>query len=165
MNGLKFRPYQAEDNGRCVEIFMSNTPRYFGVEEADEFRQFLETLPCAYFVATQNDEIVACGGHGYHGKKQAVVLCWGMVRADLHKQGLGKFMLIERLKQIFKDFGETVVQINTSQHSQGFFERYGFQVKEVTQNYFAPGLHRVDMELQLNEERHHTLSNKVHTNQ
>ena len=165
MNGLKFRPYQAEDNGRCVEIFMSNTPRYFGVEEADEFRQFLEALPCAYFVATQDDEIVACGGHGYHGKKQAVVLCWGMVRADLHKQGLGKFMLIERLKQIFTDFGETVVQIDTSQHSQGFFERYGFQVKEINENYFAPGLHRVEMELQLNEERHHTLSNKVHTNQ
>ena len=163
MNGLKFRPYQAEDNGRCVEIFMSNTPRYFGVEEADEFRQFLEALPCAYFVATQDDEIVACGGHGYHGKKQAVALCWGMVRADLHKQGLGKFMLIERLKQIFTDFGETVVQINTSQHSQGFFERYGFQVKEVTQNYFAPGLHRVDMELQLNEECHRTLLSRVNT--
>ena len=163
MNGLKFRPYQAEDNGRCVEIFMSNTPRYFGVEEADEFRQFLEALPCAYFVATQDDEIVACGGHGYHGKKQAVALCWGMVRADLHKQGLGKFMLIERLKQIFTDFGETVVQIDTSQHSQGFFERYGFQVKEVTQNYFAPGLHRVDMELQLNEECHRTLLSRVNT--
>jgi len=75
-----------------------------------------------------------------------------MVQADLHKQGLGKFLLIERLKQIYKDFGETLVQIDTSQHSQGFFERYGFQVNEVAQNYFAPGLHRVDMELQLNEE-------------
>ena len=161
MNALKFRPYRSEDNDRCVEIFMSNTPRYFGVEEADEFRQFLETLPCAYFVATQNDVIVACGGYGYHGKKQAVVLCWGMVHADLHKQGLGKFLLVERLKQIYKDFGETRVQIDTSQHSQGFFEIYGFQVREVTKNYFALGLHRVDMELQLNEERHLSLLSKV----
>ena len=90
MNGLKFCPYQAEDKDRCIEIFMSNTPQYFGVEEADEFRQFLETLPCAYFVAAQNDEIVACGGHGYHGKKRAVVLCWGMVHADLHKPTTAK---------------------------------------------------------------------------
>ncbi|MEO7839209.1 MAG: GNAT family N-acetyltransferase [Anaerolineales bacterium] len=162
MNALKFRPYRSEDNGRCVEIFMSNnTPRYFGAEEADEFRQFLETLPCAYFVVTQNDEIVACGGYGHHGKKHAVVLAWGMVHVELHKHGLGEFLLIERLKQIFKDFGEAVVQIDTSQHSQGFFERYGFKVKDVTQNYFAPGLHRVDMELQLNEECHRTLLSRV----
>ena len=161
MNGLKFRPYRSEDNDRCIKIFMSNTPRYFGVEEVDEFRQFLEILPCAYFVATQNDEIVACGGHGYHGKKQAVVLCWGMVHADLHKQGLGKFLLVERLKQIYIDFGEVRVQIETSQHSKGFFERYGFQVNEVTENYFAPGLHRVDMDLQLDEECHRTVLSKV----
>ena len=151
MNGLNFRPYQSEDKNRCIEIFMSNTPRYFGVEEADEFRQFLESLPCAYFVATQNDKVIACGGHGYHGKKQAMVLCWGMVHADLHKQGLGEFILVERLNQIYKDFGPTVVQIDTSQHSQGFFEKYGFQVKEITEHYFAPDLHRVGMELQLNK--------------
>lgn len=163
MNGLKSRPYQAEDYDRCIEIFMSNTPHYFGVEETEEFRQFLETLPCAYFVATQNDEIVACGGYGYHGKKEVVVLCWSMVHAELHKQGLGEFMLIERLRQIFTDFGETVVQIDTSQHSQGFFERYGFQAKEVTENYFAPGLHRVEMEIQLNEEFHRTLLSRADT--
>ena len=164
MNGLKFRPYQSEDNSRCVEIFMSNTRLYFGVEEADEFRQFLQDLPCAYFVVTQNDVIVACGGHGCHGKKQAVVLCWGIVHAELHKQGLGKFLLVERLRQIFTDFGETVVKIDTSQHSQGFFERYGFQVKEVTESYFAPDLHRVEMELQLNEVFHSALSSKVNIN-
>ena len=163
MNSLKFRPYQAEDKDGCIEIFMSNTPQYFGVGEADEFRQFLETLPCAYFVAAQNHKIVACGGHGYHGKKQATVLCWGMVHAGFHKQGLGEFMLIERLKQIYRDFGPTVVQIDTSQHSQGFFEKYGFQVKEITENFFAPRLHRVGMELPLNQERHHILISKVNS--
>ncbi|HVF25399.1 MAG TPA: GNAT family N-acetyltransferase [Anaerolineales bacterium] len=165
MNGPKFRPYRSEDKDRCIEIFMSNTPRYFGVEEMDEFRQFLENLPCAYFVATQNDEIVACGGHGYHGTKQAIVLCWGMVPAEFHKQRLGEFMLIERLRHIYKDFGPTIVQIDTSQHSQGFFERYGFQVKEVTDNYFAAGLHRVAMELQLNGEHHRILISKVEIHQ
>jgi len=160
MTSPKFRPYTSGDKDACIEIFMSNTPRFFGIEEVVEFRQFLETLPCAYFVATQNDEVVACGGHGYHEKKQAVVLAWGMVRADLHKHGLGKFMLVERLKQIYKDFGEAFVQIDTSQHSKGFFEKYGFEGTQVIENYFAPGIHRVDMELRLNEKRHHTLLSK-----
>jgi hypothetical protein len=35
---MKFRPYQPEDKDSCIEIFMSNTPQYFGVDEADEFR-------------------------------------------------------------------------------------------------------------------------------
>ena len=100
------------------------------------FDSFLKLFHALILSSTQNDEIVACGGHGYHGKKQAVVLCWGMVHADFHKQRLGEFLLIERLKQIYKDFGETLVQIDTSQHSQGFFERYGFQVKEVYRELF-----------------------------
>ena len=87
-----------------------------------------------------------------------------MVHAEFHKQRLGEFMLIERLRQIFTDFSETVVQIDTSQHSQGFFERYGFQVKEVTENYFAMGLHRVDMQLELNKERHLTLISRPYIN-
>ena len=69
MNGLKFRPFQHEDKDRCIEIFMSNTPRYFGVEETEEFRQFLETLPCAYFVATQKNKVLACGGRALPATK------------------------------------------------------------------------------------------------
>jgi len=160
MTGLQFRPYTTEDKDACIEIFMSNTPRYFGVEEVDEFRRFLEAPTCAYYVATQNDEILACGGHGYHDKKKAVVLAWGMVRADLHKHGLGKFMLIERLKQIHKDFGATLVQIDTSQHSRGFFERFGFEATNVIENFFAPGIDRVDMELKLTTELYQTLMNQ-----
>ena len=149
----------------CMDIFMSNTPHSFGVEEADEFQQFLETLPCAYFVITQNGgEVVACGGHGYHGKKQAVVLAWGMVRADLHKHGLGKFLLLERLKLIYKDFAETRVQIDTSQHSQGFFKKFGFEAVRVTENFFAHGIDKVEMELNLNEESYGAIFSQADSN-
>lgn len=160
MTGLGFRPYTVGDKDVCMDIFMSNTPRYFGVEEAEDFRQFLEVPTCDYFVVTQNDKVVACGGHGFHGRKQAFVLTWGMVHADLHKHGLGKFMLAERLKKIYTDFGESLVKIETSQHSQGFFERFGFESTAVTENYFAPGIDRVDMELRLTTEQFQTLTTR-----
>jgi predicted GNAT family N-acyltransferase len=140
-----------------MDLFMSNTPRYFGVEEAEDFRKFLDAPVCDFFVVTQNATIVACGGHGYHDKKQAFILAWGMVRADLHKTGLGKFLLTERLKRIYKDSGESLVKIETSQHSKGFFERFGFVVTNTIENYFAPGIDRVDMELRLTAEQYQSL--------
>jgi predicted GNAT family N-acyltransferase len=157
MTGLIFRPYSDGDKAACMDLFMSNTPRYFGVEEAEDFRKFLDAPVCDFFVVTQNDELVACGGHGYHDKKDAFVLAWGMVRADLHKHGLGKFLLAERLKRIYKDSGESLVKIETSQHSRGFFERFGFVVTNTIENYFAPGIDRVDMELRLTAESNRSL--------
>ena len=161
MSGLVFRPYIPDDKDSCINIFTSNTPNYFGVHELDDFRKFLDTLPCPYYVVTRNDGVLACGGDGVDNKKNTIVLAWGMARADLHKQGLGTFLLVERLKQIHRDFGETVVEIDTSQHSKGFFERFGFEAGSITENYYAPGLHRVDMQLVLNRERYSTLLDQV----
>lgn len=159
MKDLKFRPCTADDYDACMKIFMSNTPQFFGSEEAGDFRKFLETLPCPYFVATLNGEVAACGGYGHDHAKGTVVLAWGMVRADLHKQGLGSFMLVERMKQIYEDCGEIVVQIDTSQHSKGFFAKYGFEATGFTENFYAPGIHRVDMELKLDAERQRAFEN------
>lgn len=157
MISLQFRPYTSGDKEACMDIFMSNTPRYFGVEEADDFRKFLDAPVCDFFVVTQDDKIVACGGHGYHDKKEAFVLAWGMVRSNLHKHGLGKFLLAERLKKIYSDSGESLVKIETSQHSRGFFERFGFAATNTIENHFAPGIDRVDMELRLTTEQYQSL--------
>ncbi len=157
MTGLGFRPYIVGDKETCMEIFMSNVPRYFGIEEADDFHRFLDAPVCDFFVVTQDDKIVACGGHGYHDKKEAFILSWGMVRSDLHKHGLGRFLLAERLKKIYSDSGESFVKIETSQHSRGFFERFGFVVTNIIENYFAPGIDRVDMELLLTAEQYQSL--------
>ena len=161
MTGLHFRPYTSADKEACVEIFLGNTPQFFGVNELLDFQKFLDILPCPYYVITRDDEVLACGGYGVNNKKNTIILAWGMARADLHKQGLGTFLLMERLKQIYKDFGETIVEIDTSQHSKGFFERFGFKSGTVTENYYASGLHRVDMQLILNEEQHNTLTHQV----
>lgn len=160
MNGLHFRPFTTADKDACLKIFMGNTPKYFGVDELPDFRTFLNTLPCPYFVVTRNEEVIACGGYGMNGKKQAMILAWGMARIDLHKQGIGAFLLVERLKQIYRESGQVEVQIETSQHSRGFFERFGFVAGEITEDFFAPGLHRVDMKLLLDADRYTRLTNQ-----
>ncbi|MCX6068590.1 MAG: GNAT family N-acetyltransferase [Chloroflexi bacterium] len=70
-----------------------------------------------------------------------------MVQKSLHKQGIGTFLLRKRIQAILLANPNAHVIIDTSQHSQSFFAQFGFQVIATRENYYAPGLHRVDMEL------------------
>jgi predicted GNAT family N-acyltransferase len=149
---LHFRPYDPADEAACLRLFDSNTPKFFGAQERPDFESFLQRQPCPFFVVEKDGQIVACGGYGEDTQANAIELAWGMVQNDLHHQGLGKFLLIERLKLIFRANPNARVIIDTSQHSQDFFARLGFKATKLTENYYAPGLHRVDMELGLNDD-------------
>lgn len=142
-----FRPYTPADSTICLAILDSNTPPYFDPKERPDFVNFLERMPCPYFVLEQAGEIVACGGYGEE-KNGDIVLAWGMVRRDLHKRGLGSILLKERIAHIRVNHPGKRIVIDTSQHTQEFFRRQGFIVTGGQENYYGPGLHRVDMELQ-----------------
>jgi predicted GNAT family N-acyltransferase len=145
------RPYTPADEANCLRLFDSNTPKYFGVEERATFENFLKRRPCPFFVVEGEELVIACGGYFREPGSDEVTLAWGMVRGDLHRQGVGTFLLEERLKAIFNENPSARVVIDTSQYSQSFFARFGFKPTKLTQNYYAPGLHRVDMELELTE--------------
>ncbi len=146
-----FRPYTPADETDCLALFDSNTPKYFGSAERPDFENFLKRLPCPFFVVESEGLVIACGGYCAEQKTEKIVLAWGMVRSDLHRQGIGTFLLQERLKAIFRENPSAQIIIDTSQHSQSFFARFGFQQTGFTPNYYAPGLHRVDMELELTD--------------
>lgn len=140
-----FRPYQPVDKPDCLTIFDSNTPPFFDPSERPDFESFLQRQPCPFFVLEKDQKIVACGGYG--SENEAIILAWGMVHRDLHKHGLGTTLLVERIKHIRCTYPKARIIIDTSQHSQEFFRRQGFQVTGGSENYYGPGLHRVDMEL------------------
>jgi len=72
-----------------------------------------------------------------------------MVRGDLHGRRLGERLLTERLMRIAADPAFETVDIQTTQHSRGFFARYGFVETAHVPDGFAPGMDRVDMTLRL----------------
>lgn len=145
------RPYCQEDREACLALFESNVPKYFAPEELKDFVSDLDDLKWPYLVMEdENGKIVASGGYGAIGEDGTVAaLCWGMVRRDLHRCGLGRRLLVERLKRIAAEPKFTRVTIETSQYSRGFFERFGFVAKRVCPDGFAPGLDLVEMELDL----------------
>lgn len=142
---LTFRPYQPADRAACLAIFDGNTPPFFDPSERLAFESFLERQPCPFFVLEEGGQVVACGGYGTE-KNGDIVLAWGMVQRDLHKHGLGSILLAKRIEKIIQSDPQTHIVIDTSQHSRAFFERQGFRVTGGTENYYGPGLHRVDME-------------------
>jgi hypothetical protein len=153
----RLRPYAAADRQACLDLFASNTPQFFEAHEQPEFAAFLDRLPCPFFVVEDGGEIVGCGGYAPERGR----LVWGMIGSGLHRQGLGRFLLLARLDHWYRQHGPSRVTLSTSQHSHGFFLREGFVVTEVTPDGFAPGLDRYDVELTLDDERHREIARRL----
>lgn len=109
-----------------MRIFNGNIGQYFAEWEIRDFEEFLDLyaskLP--YFVVIDKDEVVACGG--YDRENSIATLSWGMVECSRHGESIGKYLLLHRLNGIRKDYGSITVKIYTSQHTQGFYQKYSF---------------------------------------
>jgi N-acetylglutamate synthase-like GNAT family acetyltransferase len=158
---MNYRPYTKADYEKCLEIFRSNTPDFFGTHEEPDFVDFLERLPCQFFVIEIENEIVGCGGFFIDEEKRSASLCYGMVARKHHKHGLGKYLLLKRLDTISRDPNAERILLDTSQYSKGFFEKLGFVVHEIIQDGYFAGLHRHEMELKLDEQKRAFIQNEL----
>jgi N-acetylglutamate synthase-like GNAT family acetyltransferase len=118
---VDIRAYAAADRDACLEIFDSNSP---GLMERDPFVQFLAD-PGSFFVAEHNDQIVGCGGYSLHGA--AARLHWGMVHRKFQRQGLGRFLLFYRLREITRDPAVQMVGLTAPRPAVPFFQSQGFR--------------------------------------
>ena len=134
-----------------MAVFDSNTPHFFDPSERADFAGFLDAEPDDYFVVTGGSEVVGCGGVFVRDNTEDANwggLCWGMVESARHRAGVGSFLLRQRLAYLAETYPRLeAVLLDTSQHSQGFFARFGFETLKVTPDAYAPGLDRYDMEL------------------
>ena len=100
-----------------------------------------------YFVL-EREARWACGGVGMSGGE--CFLTYGMVRADLHRAGLGSELTRSRLDWPRQHRpAVTQVKIETSQLTEGFYARFGFEVLKRQQDGFGPGLDQVTMAARL----------------
>lgn len=143
---MEIRSYAAADAEGCLAVFESNRPRYFAENERERFAEFLASGPSTYYVMEHEGQVLGCGGWAAEAEPGLVSLTWGMVRADLHRKGLGRLLLFYRLKEIGKQAGVERVRMETTQHVAGFFERAGgFRVVQTEPDGYGAGLDRVTM--------------------
>jgi N-acetylglutamate synthase-like GNAT family acetyltransferase len=146
---MDIRRYLPADRDACLAVFDSNTPKFFRSHERRDFEEFLDGPGCSYFVMEHDAAIVGCGGYFVTEEKTLARLVWGMVRHDLQRQGLGRFLLLFRLREIAKAGGVQMVCLDTSQNTAVFFESQGFKVRRVTKDGYAARLDRVEMAMKL----------------
>ncbi len=138
-------PYQPEHLNACLQVFDSNTPRFFAPAERDRFEAFLQQPNCPYSVMEHESAVVGCGGYFVNAQQGEARLVWGMVHANFHGLGLGRFLLMARLREIGKLGEIPMVSLETSSASAPFFEKQGFKMIRTTPDGIGPGLDRVEM--------------------
>ncbi len=144
---MNIRHYTQKDFEDCISIFRSNMPDFLDPSEEEEFTQYLRDEPETYFVMFDSNKVKACGGYYVDEKKGIAGLSWGMVHRQFHKIGFGKQLVEFRLQKLHTDFPGVDVLLNTSQHTYRFFERFGFEVENITPDGYGVGLDRYDMRL------------------
>lgn len=147
---MRARDYTPADREACLAVFDSNVPEFFVSPERPAFAAFLDALPGPYLVVEDpSGTLVGCAGYAVEPGTTRADLCWGMVRRERHGTGLGRLLLEERLARIRADPGVDAVRLDTSQHTRGFYEQYGFVAEQVVPDGYAPGLDRCEMRLRL----------------
>jgi len=143
--GLEIRKFRPQYRDCLEEILLSNVPLYFAVHEVDEWKTFLNEHADSYFVLLHREGVIGAGGYFFPNNKTAR-LSWDFLLPEYQGKGFGKFLLQYRLKRVMM-YGEVIcIEVWTSQHAFRFYEKAGFVVREITENYWDKGLHLYLME-------------------
>lgn len=151
---MPIRPYLPNDRAACLAVFDSNLPEFFLATERTDYTADLDEFEAGewgtatYLMLEEAGEVLACGG-AYTRDDGRAGLAWGMVRRDRHRQGLGQQLLRARLDWLLAQPAAREVWLDTSQHSAPFFGRFGFEIMRETPDGYGPGLHKLDLRLDL----------------
>jgi N-acetylglutamate synthase-like GNAT family acetyltransferase len=151
---VQIKKYLNTDRLSCINAFKSNVPTYFTNEEIQYFEAFLTRIESVnnktqFYVINYNNKTIGCGGFGDKDNNGIISLAWGLIHKDFHKMGYGEKLLNYRIEQIKLLKPKFPVIIDTTQYSYGFFEKHGFKVTKITNDYYEIGMHRYDMILEI----------------
>jgi [ribosomal protein S18]-alanine N-acetyltransferase len=148
---MLIRPYTAADRQDCIAAFKSNMPKFFAPDELVDFENWLQHIIQApneqYYIAEREGKVIACGGFSIYPDKNLATMTWGLVHNSLHKKGIGKALLLHRIKVIRSTHPQCTIGLDTTQHAFPFFEKLGFITTKITKDSYGEGLDRYDMEL------------------
>jgi ribosomal protein S18 acetylase RimI-like enzyme len=146
---MEIRAYRNEDLEAVVAIFRSNIPKYFTPAEEAGLYEFLGGYAEDYYVIEVSGEVIGSGGIALNELESPTVsLCWGMVHRDHLGTGLGRNLTEFRIKYSREKYGDVPLTIGTSQHTQGFYEKFGFRLTEYEKDGYGPGIDTCKMRLE-----------------
>jgi GNAT superfamily N-acetyltransferase len=128
---MDVRPYEHSDRPACLAVFHSLIPELLDAATLPLFEAWLENAAGPYFVMEHEASVVGCGGYSFSLDGAVGTLQWGMVHRGSQKMGLGRFLLLYRIREIGKAGTVGLVFAKVPRPSAGFFEKQGFRVNGI----------------------------------
>lgn len=138
--------YSAEHRVALIEMFRLHVPEYFAAEEEKDLIMYLDNFADNLFVYIKDGIMAGCGGHNIDGTTGK--LSWYITHPDYCGTGVGTALAVHNLQLMKNDKNLERIIVRTSQFAYKFYERIGFELISVQNDYWAKGLDLYEMELQ-----------------
>jgi [ribosomal protein S18]-alanine N-acetyltransferase len=142
----QIREYKTSDKEAVLNLLRLNTPKYFSPEEEAGFVYYLDHEIESYFVVEMKGLVVGCGGINFAENKKTGVISWDIFHPDFQGQSLGSRLLKYRIEKLKGSGNVQRIIVRTSQLAYKFYEKSGFKLTEITEDYWAKGFHLYCME-------------------
>lgn len=139
------RAYKDSDKLIVLNLLRLNTPTYFSPEEENDLIYYLENEIEYYFVLEINNQIVGVGGINFSDDKTIGKISWDIFHPNFQRKSFGSKLLTYRIKKIEQIKEVQEISVRTSQLVYKFYEKHGFELIEIVENYWAKGFHLYKM--------------------
>ncbi|QJW92314.1 GNAT family N-acetyltransferase [Spirosoma taeanense] len=145
-NDITIRLHRASDRNDILNLLRLNTPDYFSPDEEQDLLYYLDDHSDHYYVVETDNVIQGCGGFNVMVDGLTVRLSWDIIHPQSQGKGLGSALTKFRIQQIQQLVGVKTIEVRTSQFVYPFYERFGFELREIVKDYWAAGfdLYRLD---------------------
>lgn len=147
------RLYAAKDKPGIITLLRQNTPAYFAPSEEADFKHYLDYEQEDYFVYEEDGRIVGAGGINYFPEEKIARISWDMVDPAMQGKGIGKKLTQFRIEHILKDPRIAIIVVRTSQLAYTFYEKMGFEVVSIKQDYWAKNYHLYLMQMPITQSK------------
>ena len=142
---MEVRPYLFSDREACLEIYDASAVELEPTHERKSFEAFLLKPTSSFFVLEHETRLIGCGGFEHSESNPHAQLIWGMIHANWRRQGLGRYLLMFRLREITRLNTIQSVQLEVPASLAAFYQHQGFHITAHHQNAYAPGFDRIEL--------------------
>ena len=142
---IKIREYEPKDKSEVISLIRLNTPEYFAVEEEADLCNYLEKERELYYVLLHTEKIVGCGGINFEDKNTTGKISWDIFHPAFQGKSLGTKLVRYRIEKLNSIHTIKKITVRTSQMAYKFYEKNGFELFEINNNFWKEGFDMYNM--------------------
>ena len=150
-NLIMIREYKSIDKNAVLELIRLNIPKYFASNEEDDFSRYLDSEIELYYVLFFDKKLVGCGGINFSDNRMTGKISWDILHPEYQGKSLGTYLLEYRIKKLKSIDRVQRITVRTSQLAYKFYEKRGFELLEVKEDYWARGFDMYRMEYKIQD--------------